>query len=671
MREKLYHFLVNRHAGIKERYHRVHDGAHGLKKIYSWFYLIGLNFCYYVLFCHFLGECSNGSIYEEKKLPLHESESALAAKEHISVTACVERLLKYDVISFDIFDTLIFRPFSEPTDLFFFLGDAFGILDLKRIRMEMEQKEREECKKNHGHTEITLQDIWNRIEREVGISAKEGIAAEQKLELQFCYANPYMLQVFAELRKQGKQIVVVSDMYLPQSFLQELLKRNGYDGICKIYVSSETKKNKATGSLFELVRNEIGRKMKVIHVGDNPISDITMAQKHGFDTLYYPNVNRDTKKYRSCDMSPIIGGAYRGIVNAHLRCGLKKYSMEYEFGFVYGGLFVLGYCHFIHRYCAQNQIDKVIFLSRDGDILKQVYDKLYPEDKTVYAYWSRLAATKLMATENRYDYFRRFLYHKVNQGKSVENILKAMELGELREELPTKIAGSVLLTDRNVETVRNFIEERWQKVVQIYSNQMQAAKAYYQELLQGCQRVCAVDIGWAGSGAASLDYLVQRVWKLPCQVYGIVAGTNTIHNVEPDASEMQLQTGALTAYLYSSSQNRDLYRKHDPNRNYNVYWELLLSSQARQFKGFYFDTDGKVKLNFGSQDENISGINEIQKGILEFAAIYEKHFKDLPCMCRISGRDAYAPMLIAASYGEAYLKEIESRFALKVGVGES
>ena len=145
MRTKLYHFLVNKHAGIKERYHRVHDGVNGIAKIYSWFYLIWLNFCYYVLFCHFLGEASNEAIYENKKLPLHESESALAAKAHISVADCVEKLMAYDVISFDIFDTLIFRPFSEPTDLFFFLGEQFGILDFKRIRMGMEQKEREEC----------------------------------------------------------------------------------------------------------------------------------------------------------------------------------------------------------------------------------------------------------------------------------------------------------------------------------------------------------------------------------------------------------------------------------------------------------------------------------------------------------------------------------------------
>ena len=56
LRAKIYHFLVNRKPGIRQRYHRFHDGTTGMKKVVSWFYLLWLNFCYYVLFCRFLGE---------------------------------------------------------------------------------------------------------------------------------------------------------------------------------------------------------------------------------------------------------------------------------------------------------------------------------------------------------------------------------------------------------------------------------------------------------------------------------------------------------------------------------------------------------------------------------------------------------------------------------------
>ena len=87
----------------------------------------------------------------------------------------------------------------------------------------------------------------------------------------------------------------------------------------------------------------------------------------------------------------------------------------------------------------------------------------------------------------------------------------------------------------------------------------------------------------------------------------------------------------------------------------------MLSSPTPQFKGF-----GKER--FGDYDANQDGICQIQKGIIDFAEEYLKHFSDVPYMYSISGRDAYAPMLVAGGNGEQYLKEIEKRFHLEVNV---
>lgn len=61
---------------------------------------------------------------------------------------------------------------------------------------------------------------------------------------------------------------------------------------------------------------------------------------------------------------------------------------------------------------------------------------------------------------------------------------------------------------------------------------------YTIKVLGDSRNALAVDIGWAGSGAIALDYLVQNVWKLPCSITGAVAGTNSVHNFEVDASEI-------------------------------------------------------------------------------------------------------------------------------------
>lgn len=676
MKMGIYNFLVNRHAGIKQRYHRFHDNAHGISKMLSWAYLLWLNFAYYILFCRFLGKIHEMEIYEDKNLVIGKSESEVFNGEFKEdVDSLISKLESYDYISFDIFDTLIFRPFSEPADLFYFVGEKLGFMNFKRLRMEVEKKTRQSCFKKNGHYEITIDDIWSVMESETGIKKSVGMNIELELERKLCYANPFMKQVFTKLVDMGKHVIVISDMYMPKSALEEILKENGIIGQKELYVSCEYGLNKASGNLYRHVKKEQGfaadadLKKCWIHVGDNVNSDIDRAEKNGISAYYYPNVNRKSALYRPYDMSPVVGSAYRGVVNSHIYNGMCTYSPEYEYGYIYGGLFVLGYCSFIHDYCKKNFLDKVLFLSRDGDILKQVYDYLYPEEETEYIYWSRRAATKLMFEHNKYDYFRRFIYHKVNKQISLAHILGSMELGFLCECLPEELSADEYLTDGNADALRMFIEHHWKDVQEHYKDENTGAYRYFKEKLKGCKNVCAVDIGWAGSGAISISYLVENVWKLDCRVTGIIAGTNTIHNAEPDVSEMFLQNGKLVAYMYSQAHNRDLMKKHDPNKDYNVYWELLLSSPTRQFKGFSYDmAEDRVILHYGEPDKNQEGINEIQRGIRDFVACYNKHFREFSYMYNISGRDAYAPVLVAAGRNERYLKFIEKKFKLEVNV---
>ena len=669
LRAKIYHFLVNRKPGIRQRYHRFHDGTTGMKKVVSWFYLLWLNFCYYVLFCRFLGEQTEFPVYEEKKPPCAESESVLANRDRRSVSETVSFLMQYEVISFDIFDTLIFRPFSEPTDLFFFLGEKLEILDFKRLRMQAEAEARTQKYKEEKHYEIKLSDIWSRLQNEIGVIKEQGMQMEQALEMEFCYANPFMQQVFTQLREHGKRIVITSDMYLSKAFLSELLQKNGYEGYEELYVSCEYEKSKADGSLYEVVKRAYPDTDSMIHVGDNPVSDVKNAKKHGFEVFYYQNVNRNALLYRAYDMSAVVGGAYRGIVNNKLYNGPEQLSMEYEYGYIYGGLFVLGYCNFIHTYARVHGIDKLLFLSRDGDILRQAYAVLFPEEKTEYVYWSRAAATKLMARYNRYDFFRRYLYHKADGTYTLEQILKSMRLEFLLDRLLQQLPNETYLTSGNVRQVKRFLEANWQEVTAVYDRESKAAELYYKKVLGDSRNALAVDIGWAGSGAIALDYLVQNVWKLPCSITGAVAGTNSVHNFEVDASEIFLQNGKLAAYLYAQSFNRDLWKKHDPNTDDNIFFELLLASPTPQFLGFELDeASGEVSYLFGKVDANPEGMKEIQSGILDFVRDYQKHFSGYPYLFCVSGRDAYAPILAASGNKKAYLKALKKKFEFEANV---
>ena len=667
MRIELYNALVNRVPGIKSRYQTLRKKVSGAGRIRCWAALLWWNASYYIFCRKAAFEQTYQTAMEKKQWEVSRSESACSRRE--SPGELAERLSSYDVISFDVFDTLIFRPFSAPTDLFFQVGHRLGYPDFVRIRKEMEWKAREKKFQTMQTREVTLYDIWDLMEAETGLPKELGMQTEWECEKQYCFANPYMKEVVHRLRKQDKKIIITSDMYLREVMIRELLESCGYEPFDGYLVSCEYGVSKGDGGLYQQVKEQFGASLSYVHVGDNAYSDQKKAKEAGFGSVSYKNVNDAGDAYRSEDMSVITGGMYRGLVNTKLHAGIETYSKAYELGFVYGGLFVTGYCQFIHQQAKLRQVDQILFLSRDGDILKKVYDRLYPKEQTSYVYWSRKAATKLTADHFRYDYFRRFLYHKMNQGYILEQIFSSMELSDL---LPgfvreTKITPDTVLNEREADACKSYLLAHWSDVLALYDKESRAGKAYYEKILTGCSRALAVDIGWAGSGAIALQYLCTQVWHLDCEITGVVAGTNTCHNAEPDTSETFLQSGQLISYLYSQRENRDLWKFHDLNQDHNLYLELLLCSPTPTFAGFGFDREGNVDLKFGKMDENTSGMKEIQEGILDFAAAWNKHFGADHGFAQISGRDAYAPLIVMLNH-KKYLEEVDQMFHLHANV---
>lgn len=654
--DKVYAALVNQVPGIREKYKKKREEATGLKRSFVWIYLLYLNVSYHIFRNRKIGISEKYPYYESKKLYSDGSESSLSKR--MSPQDFAKELSQYDVISFDVFDTLIFRPFSSPTDLFYVLGDELEYMDFKRIRMEMEWKAREKKYKKEHHYEVNLEEIYAVLSDETGIDAVVAMGREIELEYEFCFANPYMKLVVDELRKLKKRVIITSDMYLHTECIQTLLEKCEYGLFDSYYVSCDMGKSKSKGDLYEEVRKQEERKtgrsnLTFIHVGDNIVADVKNSQNHGFESRHYRNVNEMGMQYRPEDMSCITGSIYRGLVNTHIHNGLYEYSREYEYGYIYGGLFVTGYCQFIHDYVHRHKTDRILFLARDGDVLIKAYRLLYPEDAEMcrYVYWSRLAATKMAASYFKYDYFRRFLYHKVNQGYTLRKILGAMELEDMLRDLEkeTGLNAEVKLTDKNVQILKTFFMNSWECVLEHYAEQLEAGKQYFSEILENCHNAVAIDIGWAGSGAIAMNHIVNHIWNMNCKITGIIAGTNSAANAESDAGETFLQSDRIVSYMYSQRENRDIWKFHDPGKSHNLFWEMLLDAPHGSLKGFYSDKRGNFECRFKQSTADSEKIMQIQKGILDFAVEYCIIMNKSAMYGNISGRDAYASMLMAES----------------------
>ena len=519
--------LINRISGIRIKYNNYRKYNQGIKRLKAWCYLGVLNFRYYVLRDHTIGE---DQLYPDKgKKIVNGSESEVMQRP--TVEEICSKLERYDVISFDIFDTLILRKMNRPEDVFYLVQKELQYINLKSIRVDAEWSARQKRYKEHGDYEVTLVEIWDMLHKLTTIEPLEGARVEIACEESVCYANPYFIEIVKILKEKGKKIILCSDMYLDSECISQMLEKLGFPKFDAYFISCEYRKSKANGELFEIVKNKYGERSRYIHLGDNEYADVKMARKHGFDAIYYQNVQEIGDRYRAKDMSGIASSIYSGIVNGFLHNGVRHWDPLYEFGYLYGGLFVVGYCQFIHDYVKNNAIDKVLFLSRDGDILLKAYEKMYPDEREhiEYAYWSRLVGTKLCAHRFKAFYLERMVYHKVNQGYSLKSIFETMEIYPLLKEFLVSFHGAIseesILESSILNELISFINTNWDRITEVYQKQIIEGKNYYSYLLNGANRVAVVDVGWVGSGAITLKQLIENDWNLDCKVFGLVAGS--------------------------------------------------------------------------------------------------------------------------------------------------
>lgn len=674
LRIYLYQMLVNRIPVIQKKYYKLRLEKTGTRgRLYAWASLLWMNLLWLAGFRDMQEEI----LYPDSRKSIPgRPESQLSLQKTPEELA--EALSAADIISFDIFDTLILRPVAAPADLFFFVGEKLHFMDFERIRRMAEQEARRKAYEDTGSYEVTLAQIFREMENKTGIPGEEGMRAEIETELAFCYANPYMKEVFSLLQEKikntGKKIICTSDMYLSPETLHAMIEKCGYAGIGEIFVSCFEQESKAGGKLYRKITRRYGGELHYIHIGDNPESDGKKAKEAGWESVLYRNVNIAGMPYRAEDMSAVTGSLYRGIVNGRIHNGLVGYPADYEMGYIYGGIFAVGYCQFVHNYAAVHNIDKILFLSRDGEILDKVYRRLYQKEgeagldmsccEAEYVYWSRTVAVKLLAKYDRYDFLRRFVDHKINSGYCLSDIFRSMGLMDMLAdfcgeangqndktiaEKRSGLAPESCLTDKNAAIVKEYLISHWSEVLTHYEDSMEAAGRYYRRVLKNCNHAVVVDVGWAGSGALSLDLLVKREWKPDCEITGIIAGTNTFHNAEPDATEPFLYTGKLVSYLYSQEQNREYWKWHNPGKNHNLLVEQLLSSKEGSLADIVTDKESRegYRFVFKEPDTEPGRVMQIQRGILDFAEDYQRYIPEYyrKSHC-ISGADAYAVLKI-------------------------
>lgn len=210
----------------------------------------------------------------------------------LNISDMERKLSGYDVITFDVFDTLITRCVCRPADVFSLVEAAArdrGLIQngfaRDRIRAEAE------AYTVYGDT-AGLAQIYELLGSRFNYTQDQCaalMALELDMERKTVIPRRDMLDLVLALREAGRRIVLCSDMYLNSAQIRELLSLCGYPDDLEIWVSCEKGGTKHSGKLWKQFFAGIPAGQRVIHVGDNEDGDYRALKRLGREALLIPS----------------------------------------------------------------------------------------------------------------------------------------------------------------------------------------------------------------------------------------------------------------------------------------------------------------------------------------------------------------------------------------------
>ena len=285
---------------------------------------------------------------------------------------------EHKIISFDIFDTLLVRPYLKPSDLFLHLETTENKPGFAKARIKAERDIRSV---GDYDGDITLDMIYSHINDEF----KNLQEKEKEFELQVCQQHPVIKQLYDYALEQGKKVIIISDMYLSRQFLVNLLNKNGYQKFQDIFVSCEEHASKRDGSLYKAVLD----KMKclpadILHIGDNPVVDGEKATEHNIHNLIIEKASEHLFKINP--KAELLSQKYTNKLELSLYLGIlainsisaREYISQQTYyenlGYEYGGVAAYQFVKFIYSSCLKNNIKDIAMVARDGYTLQRVFN---------------------------------------------------------------------------------------------------------------------------------------------------------------------------------------------------------------------------------------------------------------------------------------------------------
>ncbi len=521
-----------------------------------------------------------------------------------------------EVISFDLFDTLITRNLDNPRDLFKIVQQ---VLEQRKIQLHdfYEKRSFSEmvlAKSGVPNKETTLQDIYDFMAEKFNIN-KEILNAAQKVELEceknICEINKKVWRIYLYAKRAGKKIIITTDMYLPKTAVEDILKKNGIN-YEKLYLSNDINAKKSNGSLFTYILKDLHICPKeMLHIGDNRKSDYYMPKLKGIDAELIRNCLNNTIYDRKN-----VSLTYRFLlhfISNHINVE-KNYF--YKLGYQTLGPLLYGYSVWLEKNFQKNHYDKIFFLSRDGLVIQRAFSIVNGNRNTEYMYVSRQALlTPTLWMDKGLEEtvkINQFSHHM-----SIQTFFIKMGLEPQKYREKIKEFGYVLeqYIDIYKELDKSSFQLLWKNIHDdvVANSRVDFINAiHYLKSINFQGRVAIVDTGLFGRMQFALERLVKAA-GIDASVDGFYIGIHPESTI-PEKINMY-------GYVCERNKNEEIAFQR---RYFNCIFELAFMTDYGSVKRYGSSMPELFDYEYFGTD-TVDKIKSIQEGALKFVKDYNTY----------------------------------------------
>lgn len=554
------------------------------------------------------------------------------------------------MVSFDIFDTLVLRPFAKPTDVFELMQpEMTKLMGATQISFADIRRQAEEVarKRANGREDIVIDEIYQAMADYFAMDEKicsALMAKEKEYEIRYIRPRKTGVELMEYALACQKKVVLISDMYLDRQTVESMLEKAGVRGWSALYLSSEAGVLKWSGKLFQKALEEAKvEAAEVLHIGDNWGVDRDAAIKVGMQASIHPKPmdalrNTGRSKLSELGKQPYAGFTEKDAIEKSIagRCMQalvanrffdNAFQPQHPQTFFSGSFAQMGYAamgphlvavtDWLIQQIRENGYTYIAFLARDGYLVMKALEIMMPQDLRGKVQLDYLVASRKVLlpalTMQRVDFYALPINYKSYTPKKLWGLLDICADGKERDfRRGVEKAGmeweQEFISEKEYHScVTLFLEGFYSK--DKHEKALDALRAYYAPL-RNDHAVC-FDMGYSGRLQAAISAVCEKPVPV-CFVH---------RDAKDQCSRM------AEAYEYTVHSFYDV----KPGMS-GAMREFLLSADEPGVQRIEL-REGKPKLVYDKSEYNRIAkfvVEKVQHYALEFVEEWQKTFGDLP-----------------------------------------